>query len=71
MLLLNEAASQPENVIIPQELGICEFTLPPAKPQGIDFIMFVVESIYNDKALQPLLVQGDRAQKRPLFKQQQ
>ncbi|MEQ5756536.1 MULTISPECIES: divergent polysaccharide deacetylase family protein [unclassified Providencia] len=65
-----EAASQPENVIIPQELGICEFTLPPSKPQGIDFIMFVVESIYNDKALQPLLVQGDRAQKRPLFKQQ-
>ncbi|EQC1411029.1 MULTISPECIES: divergent polysaccharide deacetylase family protein [unclassified Providencia] len=66
-----ETVSQPENVIIPQELGICEFTLPTSKRQGIDFIMFVVESIYNDKALQPLLVSGDKAQKRPLFKQQQ
>lgn len=40
----------------PAELGLCEFETPKNKPQGIDFIMFVVEGIYHDKALQPLLL---------------
>ncbi|MEY0983041.1 divergent polysaccharide deacetylase family protein [Providencia rettgeri] len=40
----------------PAELGLCEFETPKNKLQGIDFIMFVVEGIYHDKALQPLLL---------------
>ncbi|MDK3009177.1 divergent polysaccharide deacetylase family protein [Providencia rettgeri] len=40
----------------PAELGLCEFETPKNKLQGIDFIMFVVEGIYLDKALQPLLL---------------
>ncbi|MEQ5731688.1 divergent polysaccharide deacetylase family protein [Providencia alcalifaciens] len=40
----------------PAELGLCEFETPKNKLQGIDFIMFVVEGIYYDKALQPLLL---------------
>nr|WP_240669310.1 divergent polysaccharide deacetylase family protein [Providencia rettgeri] len=42
----------------PAELGLCEFETPKNKLQGIDFIMFVVEGIYHDKALQPLLLKG-------------
>ncbi|MEQ5668010.1 divergent polysaccharide deacetylase family protein [Providencia alcalifaciens] len=40
----------------PAELGLCEFETPKNKLQEIDFIMFVVEGIYHDKALQPLLL---------------
>ncbi|MCY0803312.1 divergent polysaccharide deacetylase family protein [Providencia rettgeri] len=56
-----EVQVQPEQEVTtveapPAELGLCEFETPKNKLQGIDFIMFVVEGIYHDKALQPLLL---------------
>ncbi|EML1937554.1 MULTISPECIES: divergent polysaccharide deacetylase family protein [Providencia] len=54
----------------PVEIGICEFELPnntsATQLEGIHFLMFVVESIYQDKTLRPLL-----SNKKPsLFTQQ-
>ena len=40
----------------PTKLGVCEFTEPTyVRLQGIAFLMSVVEAIYQDKTLQPLL----------------
>lgn len=45
-----------DTALEPVRLGVCEFTVPEnASLEGIDFLMFVVESIYQDKTLQPLL----------------
>ncbi|GAB1437919.1 divergent polysaccharide deacetylase family protein [Providencia sp.] len=54
--------------LIPEKLGECEFEIPNTKLQGIDLIMFVVEAIYHDKTLQPLLLKEAEPQKRPIFK---
>lgn len=48
----NKNAQQSEK---PTELGICEIELPTTRLQGIDLLMFVVEAIYQDKTLQPLI----------------
>lgn len=66
-----DVVKQVGNEAIPEVLGLCEVELPAKKLQGIDFIMFIIESIYHDSALQPLLLQHDngKASKRPLFNQ--
>ncbi|MEX6315945.1 hypothetical protein AB6G19_22150 [Providencia manganoxydans] len=50
-------------------MGTCEFELSEnqtVKLSGIQFLMSVVESLYQDKTLQPLLLNS----KKPLFSQQ-
>lgn len=63
--------TQPKAALTKQiEIGICEFEQPESQPapplEGIQFLMFVVETIYNDPQIQPFL----STNKRPLFTQQ-
>ncbi|MBP6123951.1 divergent polysaccharide deacetylase family protein [Providencia sp.] len=51
----------------PIEIGVCEFEQPQTRREGIHFLMFVVESICQDKALQPLLVNELPKKKQSLF----
>ncbi|MTC59516.1 divergent polysaccharide deacetylase family protein [Providencia rustigianii] len=44
--------NQPEQ---PVEIGVCDIEVPQTRLQGIEFLMSVVEAIYQDKTLQPLL----------------
>lgn len=60
----NKNESEP----VAEELGVCEVEIPETKLQGIDLIMSVVENIYQDKTLQPLLSQEAPTKKRMLFK---
>ncbi len=53
--LTNDAAEQPEKSVSPAELGVCDIELPSTRLQGIELLMFVVEAIYQDKTLQPLI----------------
>ena len=43
--------------LVPLEIGVCEFEPTPERLQGINFLMFVVEAICQDKTLQPLLAE--------------
>ncbi len=51
------------------EIGICKFELPEKTPatsqEGIHFLMFVVESLYQDPQVQPYLKHNIK--KKPLF----
>ena len=60
----NKNESEP----VAEELGVCEVEIPETKLQGIDLIMSIVENIYQDKTLQPLLSQEAPPKKRMLFK---
>ncbi|HGN0869695.1 TPA: divergent polysaccharide deacetylase family protein [Providencia alcalifaciens] len=55
--MTNDAAEQPEKAISPAELGVCDIELPSTRLQGIELLMFVVEAIYQDKTLQPLIAE--------------
>ncbi|MBC5788694.1 divergent polysaccharide deacetylase family protein [Providencia sp. JUb39] len=55
--LTNDAAEQPEKSVSPAELGVCDIELPSTRLQGIELLMFVVEAIYQDKTLQPLIAE--------------
>ncbi|WP_275076003.1 divergent polysaccharide deacetylase family protein [Providencia rettgeri] len=57
-----------ESEPVAEELGVCEVEIPETKLQGIDLIMSIVENIYQDKTLQPLLSQEVPTKKRLLFK---
>ncbi|EPL6455585.1 divergent polysaccharide deacetylase family protein [Providencia rettgeri] len=57
-----------ESEPVAEELGVCEVEIPETKLQGIDLIMSIVENIYQDKTLQPLLSQEMPTKKRLLFK---
>ena len=57
-----------ESEPVAEELGVCEVEIPETKLQGIDLIMSIVENIYQDKTLQPLLSQEMSTKKRLLFK---
>ncbi|UBX50312.1 divergent polysaccharide deacetylase family protein [Providencia alcalifaciens] len=54
---INDAAEQPEKAVSPAELGVCDIELPTTRLQGIELLMFVVEAIYQDKTLQPLITE--------------
>ncbi len=62
---LVEPKAVPKPEIKPVTIGICEFPESTYSLEGIDFLMFMVEAIYHDPALQPLLSN----KKPPLFSQ--
>ncbi|WP_369309249.1 divergent polysaccharide deacetylase family protein [Providencia rettgeri] len=49
--------NKPEDKAVVEPLGMCEVDVPEAKRQGIELMMFIVENIYQDKTLQPLLLE--------------
>ncbi|HGN1707495.1 TPA: divergent polysaccharide deacetylase family protein [Providencia rettgeri] len=64
-----EAVIEPKkDGLVSEKLGECEFEISNTKLQGIDLMMFIVEAIYHDQTLQPLLLKEPAPQKRPLFK---